>query len=277
VQNTRSARELAAFIAKLRVYDVLGQDDSGAWMVKNFPDLFFIRGTGVYGWAPSDAWLDEHVQNQGPLGAVYPDTMYDTEGDTPSFMYLYPNGLHDPEDVEQGGWGGRFDSSKQLAVRGMEPVTNEAQFDPYAMYSDTLEGAESIARWRPAYDNDFEARMQWSVSSSYAEANHHPSAVAQGDRTRSVLRVSATAGSELTLDAEGSADPDGDTLSYGWSFYAEPSSYSNAVTITNGSAPVATLTVPADAAGKTLHVVLELHDDGAPNLYAYRRVIIDAY
>jgi hypothetical protein len=274
VQDTRSPNDLAAFLNKLRVYDVLGQDDSGAWLVKTFPELFFIRGTGVYGWAPSDEWLDANVQNHGALGAVYPDRMYDTEGDSPSFMYLYPNGLHDPEDVAQGGWGGRFDSSKQLGIRGMSPVTNEAQFDPYALYTDTAEGAESIARWRPAYDNDFEARMDWSVSSNYADANHHPVAVVLNDTNRSVLALPASAGSQLVLDAAGSSDPDADGLSYSWLFYAEASSYAGAVTIENATNASATLSVPKDAAGKTIHIVLELHDDGAPNLYAYRRLIV---
>ncbi|MEI8635001.1 DUF1593 domain-containing protein [Vibrio sp. PP-XX7] len=102
VKNTRSASELERFISKLRVYDVLGQDDSGAWMAKNFPDLFYIRATGVYGWGPSDSWIDTHVQSHGALGAAYPDRKYATEGDSPAFMHLFPNGLHDPEVVEQG-------------------------------------------------------------------------------------------------------------------------------------------------------------------------------
>ena len=33
--------------------------------------------------------------------------------------------------------------------------------------------------------------------------------------------------------------------------------------------------IPSNAGGKNLHMILELHDDGKPNLYAYRRVIID--
>ena len=36
------------------------------------------------------------IQSHGPLGAVYPDTQWATEGDTPAFMHVYPNGLNDP-------------------------------------------------------------------------------------------------------------------------------------------------------------------------------------
>ena len=54
VRETRSAAELDEFLSKLRVFDILGQDDAGAWIAKNFPDLFYIRATGVYGWQPSE-------------------------------------------------------------------------------------------------------------------------------------------------------------------------------------------------------------------------------
>ncbi len=52
VRATRSKEEFAAFLNKVRVFDILGQDDTGAWMAKNFPELFYIRATGVYGWQP---------------------------------------------------------------------------------------------------------------------------------------------------------------------------------------------------------------------------------
>jgi hypothetical protein len=275
VRNTRTAEQVAQFVSKLRVYDVLGQDESGAWMAKTFPGLFYIRATGVYGWQPSDAWLSTNIQSKGPLGAVYPKRQYDTEGDSPAFMHEYPNGLHDPEQLEQGGWGGRFETTKKSGIRGMSPVTGEAQYDPYQMYANTAEGADAISRWRPGIDHDFQARMDWSIKSQYADANHHPLAVLNDDKTRQVLRVSVAAGSNFALDASGSTDPDGNALVYAWSFYPEPSSYAGPVAIQNSSAASASVAVPADASGKNIHLILELHDSGTPNLYAYRRLIIN--
>lgn len=73
VRNTRTPEELEQFISKIRVYDVLGQDDAGAWIVKNFPDLVYIRNKEIYGWAPDDEWTRQNVQNVGPLGQVYPN------------------------------------------------------------------------------------------------------------------------------------------------------------------------------------------------------------
>lgn len=274
VQNTRSPAALALFLSKVRVFDVLGQDDTGAWMAKTFPSLFYIRATGVYGWQPTDSWVDANVQSHGALGAAYPDRAWALEGDSPSFLHLVPNGLHDPEKVDQGGWGGRFDTTEKAGIRGMSPVTNESQYDTYTMYGNTSEGAAAITRWRPAYDNDFQARMDWTITSAYSGANHHPIAVVNGDTGRSVLEVTVAPGATVPLSAAGSRDPDNNGLFYSWWYYDEPSSYNGAVTIRDASSATPTVVVPANGAGKDLHVILELRDSGSPNLYAYRRVIL---
>jgi hypothetical protein len=281
VKHTRSEAELAKFIGKLRVFDILGQDDAGAWLVKNFPNLFYIRATGVYGWQPpkNGSYQKDDIQSHGPLGAVYPDTKWATEGDTPAFMHVYPNGLNDPDKIDQGGWGGRFSLTKRAGIRSMSEVAKinkvgETQYDPYYMYGNTAEKAAAIKRWSKGYDNDFAARMDWNITSKYEDANHHPIAVVNGDKTRKVLEVAAASGSTVKLDANGSSDPDKKALNYAWSFYKEPSSYDGDVKIQNASSPAATVSIPSNAGGRSIHVILELHDNGSPNLYAYRRVII---
>ena len=276
VRATRSKEELSKFLSKLRVFDILGQDDAGAWIAKNFPEVLYIRATGVYGWQPSDKYLDEHIQNHGPLGAVYPDRKWATEGDTPAFMHVYPNGLNDPDKIDQGGWGGRFSLKKKTSIKSMSGVKKEERaYDPYDMFGNTSDGAKAIKRWSKGYDNDFAARMDWSIKSKYSEANHHPVAVVNGDTSRRVLEVSATPDATVTLNAEGSSDPDKDSLTYSWSFYKEPSSYKESVTLEDRSSTAAKVSVPSNASGKKIHIILEVHDDGAPNLYAYRRVILN--
>lgn len=281
VRDTRSKEELAKFLSKVRVFDILGQDDAGAWLAKNFPELLFIRAVGVYGWQPpkNGSYQKNDIQSHGPLGAVYPDTKWATEGDSPAFMHVFPNGLNDPDKIDQGGWGGRFSLEKQAGIRSMSEVAKinkdaEPQFDPYYMYGNTPEKANAIKRWSKGYDNDFAARMDWSITSKYEDANHQPVAVVNGDKSRKVLELSAAPGSTVQLDATGSSDPDKDALSYTWSFYKEPSSYDGDVKIEDATSSSATVSIPADASGKNIHVILELNDDGSPNLYAYRRVII---
>ncbi|MFI1744692.1 nucleoside hydrolase-like domain-containing protein [Thalassobellus sediminis] len=282
VRETRSPEELKEFLSKLRLFDILGQDDAGAWIAKTFPDVFYIRATGVYGWAPpkNGTYQRDDIQSHGPLGAVYPDTKWATEGDTPAFMHVYPNGLNDPEQIDQGGWGGRFSFEKQAGIRSMSGVKKieekgESKYDPYYMYGNTPEKSKAIKKWNKGYNNDFAARMDWSITSNYEEANHHPIAILNGDKTRNVLTINATAGSNIELNANGSSDPDGNNLSYAWSFYNEPSSYNGDITIPNNTSYSTKLKIPEDAANKNIHIILEVYDDGSPNLYAYRRLIVN--
>ena len=277
VKATRNQAQVDQFISKLRVYDVLGQDDAGAWITKNFPELFYIRAVGVYGWAPSDSWAATNVQSHGPLGAVYPNRIWSLEGDTPAFLYQYPTGMNDPERVDWGSWGGRFNYAVKGGVRGMtggEPY-DEAQYDSYFMNSDAAEGNVSVSRWSTAFNNDFQARMDWSINNIYSGANHHPVAVLNEDTTKTILQIQANTGSSVTLSASGSSDPDGNQLTYIWSYYNGPGSYKGNVTIQNYTTANATLKIPADASDKTIHVILTVRDNGTPNLYAYRRVIIN--
>lgn len=48
VKNTRSSEEVDKFINKIRIYDILGQDDAGAWIAKTFPDLISTYVTKKY-------------------------------------------------------------------------------------------------------------------------------------------------------------------------------------------------------------------------------------
>ena len=281
VEHTRSAAETAKFLSKVRVFDILGQDDAGAWIAKNFPDILFIRAKAIFGWQPPRTAVTNATTSRATARwePFIPDTKWATEGDTAAFLHLFPNGLNNPEQIDQGGWGGRFSFAKQAGIRSMPEVARinkdaEPQFDPYYMHGSTPEKANAIKHWSKGYDNDFAARMDWSITRKYEDANHHPTAVVNGDTSRKVLEVTAAPGSTVTLDARGSSDPDKDALSYAWSFCEEPSSYGGLVAIENSSTSTATVSIPSDAGGKSIHLVLELHDNGSPNLFAYRRVII---
>jgi hypothetical protein len=209
-------------------------------------------------------------RDHGPLGALYPPKTWTApnphgaikEGDTPSWFYFLPIGLNAPERPEWGGWGGRF----RHVDRGL-----------YRDAEDTAGGITSaratVWRWRPALQNEFQARMDWCVRSP-AEANHPPVVELDGDRSRNVLEIDVKPRSAVHLTAQGSKDRDGDTLAYRWWVYKEAGTYGNPIQIEHADGVTATVHVPADSAGETIHVILEVTDDGTPPLTSHRRIVL---
>jgi hypothetical protein len=261
VKNTRSASEVDKFISKVRVYSIEDQDDSGSYIRRTFPNLFYIYGWGWRGIGKggdqslvNNSWIDRNVRSHGPLGALYPHIKVLMEGDTPSFLYLIPTGLEHPNHPEYGSWGGRY------AKKG----------GAYQDTSDSWNGEQgpetTVRRWRREFQNDFEARMDWNLQ-PYDKANHPPVAVFQGN-----LQQDVRPGERVTLSASGSSDPDGNSLTYKWFFYDEPSSYNGSLTINNANSQQASFTVPDDT-GKTIHVILTVTDNGSPALSRYKRII----
>lgn len=211
-------------------------------------------------------------RDHGPLGAIYTTPK---EGDSWTFVYLIPNGLSDPSRPAWGGWAGRY------GRRGGDALNKSGPQGPqfyWANQRDRLGGSthrdNTVARWAGHLQNDFKARLDWCVAERPADANHPPEPHCQGDATGNVLQTSAPVGRPYLLDARGTRDRDGDALSYRWYVYAEPGTYRGAVTFKSADSRRAELSIPADAAGKTIHVVLEVSDDGNPPLTRYRRLVV---
>lgn len=265
-------------ISKLRMYDILGQDDAGAYIAKNYPNLLYIRNKEVYGWAPGDQWTKDNVQCRLPLGSHYPNRIWATEGDSPSFLYVYSNGLNDPEHPSYGGWGGRFSNEKVKNLRGMDFIESsgksEAIYDDYYMIGSAPEGVWAIKKWEQAIHNDFAARMIWSAEDRYENANHHPEAVVNGDAGRSIMRISAKPGDIIHLSASESFDPDNDELEYAWTLYEEPSAYARKPAIAGANSDACKIKLPNNIGDAEIHIILEVTDKGTPRLTSYRRIII---
>ncbi|MDE7420246.1 MAG: DUF1593 domain-containing protein [Muribaculaceae bacterium] len=278
LKTTNDEETFRAYISKLRIYDILGQDDAGAYIAKNYPELVYIRNKEVYGWAPNDQWTKENIQNRLPLGAYYPNRIWATEGDSPSFLYVYSNGLNDPEHPEYGGWGGRFSKDRVKNIRGMDFIERsgkeEKVFDDYYMIGSAPEGNQSIKIWEEAIHNDFAARMKWTQEKDFEKANHHPVAAYNGDTGRYPVYLYANPGDTVFLSASGSCDPDNDELEYSWNVYEEPSEYGGQIIFDRSNERDCRIIVPERVGDDGIHIILEVSDNGSPKLTSYRRIII---
>jgi hypothetical protein len=304
-KGSLSTSELDRFVKKLRIYDLSGQDDAGAWICHTFPDIFYIRSqfqwrgfsTRIDGlWTESrgsdeslvtPAWFKENIiQNHGSFGAIFPSAKYLYEGDTPTFLNLIDNGLTDPFFIEFGGWGGRFMQDKQAQVRtGSDNTTfQETSYDPYKMFTDAKDTWRNntkeysniycaLFRWRSACQNDFAARMDWCIS-SYANANHPPVAVVNNDTTKEVLYFKSVPGTKIVLNASSSTDPDNDSLHFTWWVYSEPGTYKGSVKLMDSTSMNTSVTIPSGCIEKSFHVILTLTDNGTPPLSSYRRIVV---
>ena len=303
VRNTRSEEQLARFISKLRVYTISDQDNSGRWMRLNFPGLFYIvtpsevghheyykaTWTGISGdrhykngpfhkfELVDNPWLEENIiKDHGPLGALYPKLEYIMEGDTPSFIGLISNGLGSRKSPSYGGWGGRYVFCQTYAET--QPIwTNARGCVDTVVAENGMEYSSAQAtvwRWREAFQHDFAARMDWCVAETFEKANHNPVAAFDNDKSKAIVNLTVKPEDTVRLSAAGTHDPDGDNITYNWFVYQEAGDYNGDVKIDNSRAKEASFTAPAVDKTAKIHVILELKDDGEPNLYSYRRVVV---
>ena len=286
VKQTRSADELKNFVRKFRLFTITDQDmqynmrmnraySSHMWLRKEFQnELQFIWDEGA--WQEQCELGKQHwaqhqqlIQGHGALGREYPNYKWGVEGDTPSFLYVMPNGLNDPEDPHQCGWAGYHerglcaDSLTTAWTSWQEPLRSISVGYKRRFYTDEL--------------NDFCARMQWAAE---GRGNLNPRVavrVLDGSpvkNTSSVapLRITAKAGDTIRLDASKSFDPDGDGLTFLW--WQQPEIGTTKLTIDQSDQSIVTVRIPADTKGDTVHLICEVHDDGPFRLVAYRRIII---
>jgi len=303
VRATRSPEAVRKFATKLRVYTISDQDDSGYWIRKTFPDLFYIvspstedhkeywratwtgisgdrhyrNGPGHFFSMVDNPWLMENIiANHGALGALYPKLAYIMEGDTPSFLGLVNNGLSWHESPAFGGWGGRY--TLYRAHGESRPIwTNSADSrDTFSTPDGSVHTSDpaTIWRWREHFQNDFSARMDWCIADSYAKANHNPKAVLNGDESKAVLKLEASSGQTVELSAEGTNDPDGNQVSASWFVYTEAGTVTAPVQLASSDGWKTSFVAPVVKAPGTVHLILVVRDDGRPNLVSYRRAVV---
>jgi hypothetical protein len=278
VKQTRTEEDLKKFVRKFRIYTITDQDmaynnrmnraySSHQWLRQEFKDdLQFIWDEGT--WQEQCELGKRHwqqhqdnIQGRGALGSEYPTYKWGVEGDTPSFLYVMPNGLNSPEDPLQVGWAGYHE-------RGICPDSLTIAWNSWQ------EPIRSISvgykqRFYPDELNDFMARMQWAAE---GRGNRNPQVIVNGQKGLSPIVIHAKAGKIVRLNASRSTDPDGDALSFKW--WQQPEIGDAQLSIDGADTNKVSIRIPDDAQGKVFHVICEVHDNGPFHLVAYRRVII---
>lgn len=245
----------------------------------------------------SAEWMRTHVSNVGPIGGAYrvwgdgeqmaagfdpedyfgvadatvegligqgykfwaplrPQGSWISEGDSSNFAMHIDNGLRNAEHPSFGGWGGRQqpDENDPHGWRSVGLV-------PWTPGSPIIDAGE-VGQWFGAYQRDLAARLLWSVTPEFSDANHAPRVeadeldrtVAPGDQVRWDLAVT---------------DPDGDAVEVTARQQQGPPS------VVHLDGLSLTVDVPHDAAaGSQIHVIVEAVDDGLPALTGYARFVL---
>lgn len=310
IRETKPPAEVKRLIAKLRVYTISDQDDSGIWLRNNFPDLFFIVSPGDdYGsttWVAitsfvkgidndeiSNSWLAKNIQQaHGPLGAAYPDVAYGMEGDTPSWLSLIPNGLNVPEHPEWGGWGGRYElyqpdfSTLKKGNSGVpfEPETRAIWTNTNDSYSPIVQkeygravgrdtatiNDNKVTLWRWRKDFQNDFAARMNWCIQSYKNANHPPIVVLNHPEQFTVK----SGQLFGLDAGASTDPDGDNLSFLWLNYPEAGSYKKPVPIGAENIQGIYITAPEVQQKETIHFIVKVTDKGIPALTRYKRIIV---
>ena len=311
VKATKTAREAKKLIAKLRVYTISDQDDSGIWIRNNFPELFYIVTPGdFYGSATwtginsfvdginnetiSNTWLANNIQQgHGPLGAEYPNVAWGVEGDTPAFLSLIPNGLNVAEHPEWGGWGGRYELYKpdfSLTKEGgsvvqkapeTRPIWTNANdtHTPYihneygrAVRKDTASfTGYKVTLWRWRDDFQNDFAARMDWCTHSYPEANHPPVPVLGHPDH----LTVNSGEGFDLDAKASTDPDGDNLSFLWFNYPEAGSFKKMIPIEGAeNAHAAYIKAPEVKKKETAHFILKVTDKGTPALSRYKRIFV---
>jgi hypothetical protein len=239
--------------------------------------------------------------------APQPKGSFIGEGDTPTFLNFIDIGLRAPEDAAWGGWGGRRRTGSP-AVTPAAPATAGPNTPVGPDFPGTAVGlapagstenapapgtgrgglgrgiggpggfpptarqqrlAAINAAFFAAAQHDFAARLKWSVTPNYKDANHEPSVRISGPHD-----LDAKPGDVVDLRGAVS-DPDGNRVTVRWWQDNEAGTYPGDVTVAEPAAATTTFRVPAEAtAGQTIHLILEATDDGTPTLTRYQRVVV---
>lgn len=147
-KSSHTKENLISVVSKLRVFENGAQDNAGAWICANYPEIHWTRSNyqtyayggpawswgstkdddkkGPHSWKPfsynatgQHQWALEHIKNHGALGGLFPlretptgKLVFIEGGGTIPWLGLIHQGLSNISQPSWGGWSGRFSKEK---------------------------------------------------------------------------------------------------------------------------------------------------------------------
>ena len=194
------------------------------------------------------------------------------EGDNATFMNMLGNGLRAWESGEYGGWGGRASSDAQRAALAMFNSEGTADDMANSLSTRNTNGVNAEVPFPDFFlhaQHSFATRLKWAVTPLFKDANHEPKV-----SIISPQKIIAAAKQKVKLYGLAS-DPDGNEVTVKW-WQMPAGTYTGKVIINHANTLQAELEIPEDVkGGQTIHVILEVTDNGVPALTGYKRVIVE--
>ncbi len=254
----------------------------------------------------SSKWMKENVSDRGPLGKLYrvwgdgkqmvkddkmdffgfdgftadqlkqkgyvvwmplqPKGSWLGEGDTFTFMNMLNNGLRAYEKDAIAGWSGMNIMNSDNELFSFSSSDTSAAGLSNSIGSMNRNSSATLPDFFPAAQNDFAARMKWSVTKNYKDANHEPIITIEGP-----LHVMAKSGEKIRINAK-ATDPDGNKITYHW-YSLNPNH--TGLTINNAHTNQVEIILAANAVkNQSVEIICEVKDDGTPALTRYQKLLV---
>ena len=236
-------------------------------------------------------WMDGHeYEGEGPQGQfgvnpniaeewfgsrlIHPSRpqKYDflSEGDSPTYIILFPWGFRSLENFAWGGMAGRYHRVENQFNSKREPLNIwDVSLDRYTDRSGQVSEVESMWPYVADIQRDFAARAAWVDAESFSDGEHAPDlTIAEG------LDLFLEPGGSCTLHPCASS-PDKTEITVSARIYEEAGALWSGKAVLGREGDAFTVTLPDGAVpGEELHLIFRAQATGHYRLTHYQQVIL---
>ena len=206
------------------------------------------------------------------MGMPFTPQKYDflSEGDSPTYILLFPWGFRTLENFAWGGMAGRYHKVEgQVNSKGEALNIWDVSMDSYTDRDGKMTEVESMWPYVADVQRDFAARAGWAGAETFEKGEHAPKL-----SIREGVDQTAKPGETVTLHAE-TESPDGVPVVIRARIYQEASGACAAKAKLTCKGNTVQAGIPAEALpGEQIHVIFQVQAQGHFQLVHYQQVII---